>query len=184
MLSSVAHHAGEVRGHGLDGIHHLGIIASHQISDCRSGTRSGNHHAAKGGKVPHVVMDVGCHQIAQCQSADELLARTAELLGSHDNRQVNRNALVAAPGVGHHRLLAAVHAGIGSCRGTNQRTVQKIIGKHAPFDVLRQSAPDLQTILAPHALGGNRIVHLSPLEQEIDFCHVYVMDKLPNAGKA
>lgn len=78
---------------------------------------------------------MGSYQITQSQGPDQLLPGTTELFGSHDDRKINRNSLISTTGISHHRFFTTVHPSIGSCGGTNQGIVQKVVFQQ-PFVLL------------------------------------------------
>ena len=78
---------------------------------------------------------MGSYQITQSQGPDQLLPGTTELFGSHDDRKINRNSLISTTGISHHRFSTTVHPSIGSCGGTNQGIVQKVVFQQPFVDI-------------------------------------------------
>ena len=135
MFRPVTHHSGQVGTHSLNSVDYLFVGPPHQVSNRRSSPRTGNQNSTQSRKVSHIIMDMGSYQITQSQGPDQLLPGTTELFGSHDDRKINRNPLISTTGISHHRFFTTVHPSIGSCGGTNQGIVQKVVFQQPFVDI-------------------------------------------------
>ena len=93
-------------------------------------------------------MDGG--QVGKGERPVQLLFAHLEFPRIDDDRHRGSNALIAAAGVDDHRLLAAVHPGIGACGRVGLGPHPHIIALH-----VQQDAADVGPVITPEAFFGN-----------------------------
>ena len=119
-------------------------------------------------------MDGG--QIGEGERPVQLLFARLELPCIDDDRNRGSNALIAAAGVDDHRLLAAVHPGIGASGRVSLGPHPHIIAFH-----VQQDAADVGPVIAPEAFFGNG--HVVPdlrVQDRLHVLDVHRMDKVPD----
>ena len=133
------------------------IVTAAEIGDTGTRTSARADSAAVGRQAANGGLFVDGGQVGEGQRPQKLFVAYAQLLCIDNDRYRGRNALIATAGVDDHRLLTAVHAGIGTGCGVCLGTDSYIIALH-----IQQHTADVGTVVAAQTLLGNGSDNSSP----------------------
>ena len=152
------------------------IVTAAEIGDTGTRTSTRADSAAVGRQAANGGLFVDGGQVGEGQRPQKRFVAHAQLPGIDNDRYRGSNALIAAAGVDDHRLLTAVHAGIGTGCGVCLGTDSYIIALH-----IQQHTADVGTVVAPQTLLGNG--HVAPdlrFQNGTDILHVHRVGKVPD----